>query len=85
MLEATMKQLVKASEELVIQAQEYRDYSGRCMFNSITCGVSLEVSADLLPLVAKAANQLNENELAAFIDEISNMRTDDLGRGIIVY
>jgi hypothetical protein len=85
MLEATMKRLVKAGEELVIQVQECRDYSGRGMFGSTTCGVSLEASADLLPLVAKAANQLNEDELAAFIDEVANVRTDSMGRGIIVY
>ena len=59
MLEVTMKRLIKAGEELEIQVQEYPEYSGRGMFGSMTCGVTLESSADLLPLVAKAANQLS--------------------------
>jgi len=85
MLEVTMKRLIKAGEELEIQVQEYPEYSGRGMFGSMTCGVTLESSADLLPLVAKAANQLSEVDLAVFLDEVANLRTDSMGRGIIVY
>jgi hypothetical protein len=68
------------------------DYSGRGMYGQTTAGLVVGSLGDLLPLVAAAAAQLERQQgeegvmdIDTFIGSLERIRTDNMGRDLIVY
>ena len=86
MLDSTMNALVDAGSYLDIEVTAREKYSGRFMYGKETCAIVLDRIEQLLPLVALVGNRINdEEELELLITDLSIIRTDHLGLGIIVY
>lgn len=81
------KALIEADETIGNGvAKPYDGYSGRGMYGKETAGVVVNDLSDLLVLVAQAAVDLpGDFGPEDFVEEVSRLRTDSLGRQMIVY
>jgi hypothetical protein len=78
------------SDESGVLREGARSYSGRCMYGRSCLGIDGDMSVIMANLLSTAmelaANgQLHSFDRAEISDAIGNMRTDSMGRGIIVY
>lgn len=83
------KAIVEASLMIGSMDIEMQEYSGRGMYGDKTTGIVGKIG-DLLPCVALAAADLARQELDdytvdQFVEDISCLRTDSMGRSTIWY
>lgn len=63
-----------------------RSYSGRGMFGKECVGISADNVGDTLADLLQAAKDAEDDEsVDVVIDALRDMRTDNLGRGVVVY
>lgn len=87
MKKTTADLLVSAAEDNDIDLEVYDNYSGRGMYGTKTCGVVGNLR-DLIASVAIASREFKDEESYShedFVDDLQNMRTDNLGRDFIYY
>ena len=89
MKETYAKAIVEAANDECVNASVYENYSGRGMYGETTTGVTLEDDGILPVLTARVALRLssqNHNlDVDEFIEEIRSLRSDNLGRDVIIY
>lgn len=69
------------------QCRLYEDYSGRGMYGETTAGITGTSMENLVKCVITAIQEQDDAfiELIQQLDTIRNLRTDSLGRSIIIY
>ena len=63
-------------------------YSGRSMYGKETCGIVYDNLGDLMRGIAQTAADLafeDESRLEDFMEELENIRLDNMGLSMIVY
>jgi len=83
MTESAMQEIVTAAEALGLNITAYPDYSGRGMYGDKTCGVVIKNVGDLLVAVCEAVR--NHDDPDDFVEDIRCVKTDSMGRDMIVY
>lgn len=83
------KQLVEAAERVGFACEVYPDYSGRGMFGARTTGIVVPSMRAYAAACAEMGYRFAENgdtagAMAAF-RELKSVRSDNMGRDVIVY
>lgn len=84
MQKKTAVALRNAAEELGVDIEMDKDYSGRGMFGDTTYAVTLSGIASLATLIAVAARDL-ETGHEDFVEDMQNLRSDNMGREYVYY
>ncbi len=85
--------IVAAADQIGgLEVEIYEGYSGRGMMGRETTGISVHNHNTLLQCVALAASQVEEDKdsedrltIDEFVEGLSDVRFDSLGRDMIVY
>jgi hypothetical protein len=97
MRKAVAKAIVDAGQDIGLEVELYEGYSGRGMYGDSTDAVTFDNWSDFVQSVAAAAIRLSEDhdETAEksddnidpdmFVHDLGAIRTDNMGRGVIVY
>lgn len=97
MRKAVAKAIVDAGQDIGLGIELHEGYSGRGMYGDLTDAVAFDNWSDLVQSVAAAAIRLSEDhdETAEesddnidpdmFVHDLGAIRTDNMGRGVIVY
>lgn len=80
----TVNSIMDAADEVGLELEVYEDYSGRGMFGSRTCGVVGNFQ-NLVVAIAIAAKDLDDTSHEKFVEDLQDIRTDNLGRELIFY
>jgi hypothetical protein len=83
MTSSAMEQIVKAAEACGLDITAYEGYSGRGMFGDTTYGVVVKSVADLITAACEATRAIDDPD--GFIGDLIEVKTDSLGRDMIVY
>jgi hypothetical protein len=81
----TAKRLKRAGKKLGLKVEGRKTYSGRFMFGQNTPALVIEHLSDLLACAAMAGSRLRGANLEDFAYELKDLRTDNMGKGYVVY
>lgn len=90
MQQNTVELIASSAEALGVEIRVEDDYSGRGMYGKTTHAVVYSSLGDLLACCADAAMTAtaegeHEEVVAAFIRDLKQIRTDNMGRDMIAY
>jgi hypothetical protein len=77
--------IVQAADDLGIEAKLREEYSGRGMYGKCTAGIVVSDLTSIIAAAAQAGRDMDDDEAADFIDALDKLKTDGMGRSIIVY
>lgn len=72
-------------ELLTIAGYDVTSYSGRGMYGKSCVGVRVANDAEMLVMTANVAIECDAAQREELPDIVSNAKTDNMGRGLIVY
>lgn len=78
------KAIVSAAQEGFFDIELIKDYSGRGMYGKTTCGVVMSYDG-WKSTVAEATSKLSGDARENFINELKNIRTDNMGKFQYIY
>jgi hypothetical protein len=80
------KKLYEVGHNMEYDIELYEEYSGRNMYGKTTTAIVIGTLLNLIPLVGQTVFEINDkNEAQKFIDDLENLRSDQLGQNTIVY
>lgn len=95
------KLIVASAEEMGVELSLYESYSGRAMYGKKTAGICFSNIGDIIAAAANVAINLSEAEREyyeendtgkplgltsdEFINDLSSVSTDSMGRDLIIY
>jgi hypothetical protein len=85
MQKKTAVALRNAAEELGVDIEVDKDYSGRGMFGDTTYAVTVSGVASLATLIAVAGRSMNSASHEDFVEDMQNLRSDNMGRDLVYY
>ena len=85
MQKKTAVALRNAAEELGVDIEVDNDYSGRGMFGDTTYAVTVSGVASLATLIAVAGRSMNSASHEDFVEDMQNLRSDNMGRDLVYY
>jgi hypothetical protein len=85
MQKKTAVALRNAAEELGVDIEVDKDYSGRGMFGDTTYAVTVSGVASLATLIAVAVRSMNSASHEDFVEDMQNLRSDNMGRDLVYY
>jgi hypothetical protein len=85
MQKKTAVALRNAAEELGVDIEVDKDYSGRGMFGDTTYAVTVSGVASLATLIAVAGRSMDSANHEDFVEDMQNLRSDNMGRDLVYY
>lgn len=77
--------LRNAAEELGVDIEVDKDYSGRGMYGDTTYAVTVSGVASLASLIAVAGRSIDSASHEQFVTDMQNLRSDNMGRDYVYY
>ena len=85
MQKKTAVALRNAAEELGVDIEVDKDYSGRGMYGDTTYAVTVSGVASLASLIAVAGRSVDSASHEDFVEDMQNLRSDNMGREYVYY
>jgi len=84
------QRIFEAGDELGVEIQICEKYSGRFMYGDITTGIIYSDNSALVQSVSYAKSKMMEDrgyghEFEEFMNAISNLKYDEMGKSMIAY
>lgn len=83
MTESAMNQILKVAEAEDMNVTAYEGYSGRGMYGETTCALVVSSMGEFAQAVSMATIDSDDPDVLAA--DLKGIRTDSLGRDIIIY
>jgi hypothetical protein len=85
MIERYAKALYDAGCQREVDIELRRNYAGRGTGGQQTTAVVIDRMQTLFPLIVLVTEGLGDEGTAEFVDVCAGLRTDTMGRGVIIY